>query len=41
MQLFKRPVDEYIVPMTRDELSGYRGLRVSDGDSTHVAPAAP
>jgi succinate dehydrogenase/fumarate reductase flavoprotein subunit len=41
MQLFKRPVDPYIVPMSRDELSGYRGLRVSDGDSTHVAPAAP
>jgi succinate dehydrogenase/fumarate reductase flavoprotein subunit len=41
MQLFKRPVDAYIVPMTRDELSGYSALRVSDGDSSQLAPAAP
>jgi succinate dehydrogenase/fumarate reductase flavoprotein subunit len=41
MELFKRPVDPYIVPMTREELSGYRSLRVPGGDSTQLAPAAP
>jgi succinate dehydrogenase/fumarate reductase flavoprotein subunit len=28
MATFKRPVEEYVVSMTREELSGYRGLRV-------------
>jgi len=30
MMLFKRKVDAYVIPMTRDELSGYSGLRVAD-----------
>jgi succinate dehydrogenase/fumarate reductase flavoprotein subunit len=30
MALFKRPVDPYVVPMSRAELSGYHDLRVSE-----------
>ncbi len=38
MTTFKRPVDDYVVPMTGEELSGYRGLRVDP--SAPVAPRA-
>ncbi|MBV9949348.1 MAG: fumarate reductase/succinate dehydrogenase flavoprotein subunit [Myxococcales bacterium] len=31
MTIFKRPVDPYVIPMTKDELAGYSGLRVNDG----------
>lgn len=37
MHVFKRAVDEYIVPMTRDELSGYRGLRLAAEETPRVA----
>ncbi|MGA7124067.1 MAG: fumarate reductase/succinate dehydrogenase flavoprotein subunit [Polyangiaceae bacterium] len=36
MVLYKRPVDDYVVPMTRDELSAYQGLRVSAQDGVAV-----
>lgn len=38
MTLFKRPVAEYVVPMTRDELAGYSRLRVGAGAENGVAP---
>ena len=39
MRLFKRPVDEYVIPMTRAELAGYHGLRV-DAESAPLAAEA-
>jgi succinate dehydrogenase/fumarate reductase flavoprotein subunit len=41
MVLSKRPVEEYVVPMTRDELSGYQGLRVREADKGVAEGAAP
>jgi succinate dehydrogenase/fumarate reductase flavoprotein subunit len=47
MVLFKRPVGEYVVPMSRAELSGYRDLRVSERSppleppTVHDGMAAP
>jgi succinate dehydrogenase/fumarate reductase flavoprotein subunit len=38
MTLLKRPVAEYVVPMTRDELAGYSRLRVGAGAENRVAP---
>jgi succinate dehydrogenase/fumarate reductase flavoprotein subunit len=38
MVLFKRPVDEYVVPMSRAELTGYHDLRVSEPKSPLAAP---
>jgi len=40
MKLFKRPVDEYVVPMSREELSGYQRLRVETEATAAVAGAA-
>ncbi len=37
MVLLKRPVEDYVVPMTRDELSGYRGLRLAERAKPAVA----
>ena len=36
MTMLKRPVDEYVVPMTQDELSGYRTLRVAETAAAEV-----
>jgi succinate dehydrogenase/fumarate reductase flavoprotein subunit len=30
MEVFRRPVDEYVVPMNQDELRGYHGLRIQE-----------
>jgi succinate dehydrogenase/fumarate reductase flavoprotein subunit len=38
MLLFKRPVDEYVVPMSRAELSGYHDLRVAEPKAPLGAP---
>jgi succinate dehydrogenase/fumarate reductase flavoprotein subunit len=40
MQLLKRPVDEYVVPMSREELSGYQRLRVGAEATAGAAAGA-
>lgn len=37
MVLLKRPVEDYVVPMTKGELSGYRGLRLAEQAKPAVA----
>jgi succinate dehydrogenase/fumarate reductase flavoprotein subunit len=37
MELLKRPVEDYVVPMTKGELSGYRGLRLTEQANPVVA----
>ncbi len=34
MELFKRPVDPYVVPLDREELRGYHGLRIQGSTSS-------
>jgi len=37
MQLFKKPVEDYVVPMTSSELAGYHGLRLRAGENPGAA----
>jgi succinate dehydrogenase/fumarate reductase flavoprotein subunit len=41
MLLSKRPVEEYVVPMTREELSGYQGLRVRAPENGALEATTP
>jgi succinate dehydrogenase/fumarate reductase flavoprotein subunit len=38
MTLFKRPVADYVIPMTRDELAGYSRLRLGAGAENGATP---
>jgi hypothetical protein len=41
MELFKRPVAPYVVPLDQAELRGYHGLRIPAEPAAPVAQARP